>query len=429
MRTLLFSLLSTVALLPGIHSFAQKGVAINTTGADAASSAMLDVSSFIKGVLIPRMTAAQRTAIASPATGLLVYQDDGTAGFYYYDGAAWTRLANGTGTVAVVNGGTGTITGSITGTTALTFTAGGSNQNVTLAPSGTGSVSMKGSTSINTAGDAPNGSAMLDVSSTSKGFLPPRMTSAQRNAISSPVEGLTIYNTDEKALNIYSGTSWEYANPFVCGQPFSDPRDGKVYNTVLIGTQCWMKENLNVGTMIDAQGYTVMQTDNGILEKYCYNNNQVNCTTYGGLYTWNEMMQYSTTPGVQGICPTGWHLPTDAEWTTLTTYLSSQPAFLCLGHNAKALAATTLWYEISNLFDCKVGADLTANNATGFTGLPGGSYDTYGYERLTFDGYWWSSSGESDFVWYRHIYFNSVDMERLYTYPQHPYSVRCLKAY
>jgi hypothetical protein len=88
-------LLFATALLLGIQSYAQTGVAINVTGAEPDNSAMLDVSSTEKGILIPRMTETQRTAISSPAKGLLVYQNDGTEGFYYYDGSAWTRLANG----------------------------------------------------------------------------------------------------------------------------------------------------------------------------------------------------------------------------------------------------------------------------------------------------------------------------------------------
>jgi hypothetical protein len=89
-------LLFATALLLGIQSYAQTGVAINTTGNEPDTSAMLDVSSTEKGMLIPRMTEAQRTAIAIPAKGLLVYQNDGTEGFYYYDGSAWTRLSSGT---------------------------------------------------------------------------------------------------------------------------------------------------------------------------------------------------------------------------------------------------------------------------------------------------------------------------------------------
>ena len=61
-----------------------------------------------------------------------------------------------------------------------------------------------------------------------------------------------------------------------------------------------------------------MQANNGILEKYCHNNDTANCETYGGLYQWPEAMQYGTTPGVQGICPPGWHIPTYAELQTLS---------------------------------------------------------------------------------------------------------------
>ncbi|MCD4697445.1 MAG: hypothetical protein K8S16_14520, partial [Bacteroidales bacterium] len=99
-----------------------------------------------------------------------------------------------------------------------------------------------------------------------------------------------------------------------CGDVLIDTRDGQSYNTVQIGTQCWMAENLNIGTRID--GVNEM-TDNSTIEKYCYDDLETNCDTYGGLYQWDEMMQYTTTPGVQGICPTGWHLPTDNEWCTL----------------------------------------------------------------------------------------------------------------
>src|ERR1035437_1927891 len=91
---------------------------------------------------------------------------------------------------------------------------------------------------------------------------------------------------------------------------------GKIYNTVQIGSQCWLKENLDVGTMIDSM---TNPSDNGIIEKYCYNDSLVNCTIYGGLYLWNEAMQYVTTPGTKGICPTGWHMPDTSEFITLET--------------------------------------------------------------------------------------------------------------
>ena len=72
--------------------------------------------------------------------------------------------------------------------------------------------------------------------------------------------------------------------------------EGQMYRTVQIGNQCWFKENLNVGTMIPG---SQEMTDNSIIEKYCYENDPANCATYGGLYQWNEMMQYTTQQGTK----------------------------------------------------------------------------------------------------------------------------------
>jgi uncharacterized protein (TIGR02145 family) len=96
--------------------------------------------------------------------------------------------------------------------------------------------------------------------------------------------------------------------------------EGKTYNTVQVGNQCWLRENLDVGTRIDG---SQDQTNNSTIEKYCYNNNPANCTMYGGLYQWNEIMQYTTIAGTQGICPSGWHIPTCDEFQTLKTAVGS----------------------------------------------------------------------------------------------------------
>lgn len=88
--------------------------------------------------------------------------------------------------------------------------------------------------------------------------------------------------------------------------------------SVTIGGQTWMKHNLNVGEMI---GGSNDQTDNGTVQKYCYDDDEDNCDQYGGLYQWNEAMQYTTEEGAQGICPSGWHIPTDDEWKTLEMHL------------------------------------------------------------------------------------------------------------
>lgn len=96
---------------------------------------------------------------------------------------------------------------------------------------------------------------------------------------------------------------------------------GHVYNTIQVFDQCWLKENLNVGVMIPQ---TQNQSHNGIIEKHCYEDSEDSCAIYGGLYQWSEMMQYSNEPGIQGICPEGWHLPTDLEWMILEGAVDSQ---------------------------------------------------------------------------------------------------------
>lgn len=101
--------------------------------------------------------------------------------------------------------------------------------------------------------------------------------------------------------------------------------DGNTYDTIAIGNQCWMKQNMRVGTRINS---STAQSNNSTVEKYCYNDSDANCTDLhpnqpdGGLYMWDEAMQYVTTEGAQGICPANFHVPTDAEWHTLELYLT-----------------------------------------------------------------------------------------------------------
>ena len=113
---------------------------------------------------------------------------------------------------------------------------------------------------------------------------------------------------------------------------------GKAYNTVLIGNQCWLKENLNVGTLIQVNQNA---SNNGVIEKYCYDNDPSNCNIYGGLYLWDEVMQYSTNEGAQGICPSGWHLPTKAEFEALITLANdSSDGLLEVGQRTGATNST-----------------------------------------------------------------------------------------
>ena len=101
---------------------------------------------------------------------------------------------------------------------------------------------------------------------------------------------------------------------FNCGDSLTDIRDNQKYPTVQIGSQCWMASNLNFGTQIPT---SQPQRDNCLQEKYCYNDDPAQCTSRNALYQWAEVMQYQTEPGMQGMCPPGWHIPAENEWELL----------------------------------------------------------------------------------------------------------------
>jgi uncharacterized protein (TIGR02145 family) len=198
-----------------------------------------------------------------------------------------------------------------------------------------------------------------------------------------------------------------------CGDPIIDSRDGKSYNTVRIGTQCWMAQNLNIGTRI-AGGAT--QTNNGIIEKYCYDNIESNCNVYGGLYQWDEAMQFITTEGAKGVCPTGWHIPALAEWDNLDAVLGG---YEVAGGKMKE-AGLTHW----------VSPNAGATNSSGFTGLPGGhwrSLESVFTNLHYFAIYWMSSRIDANIIWYKYLgyynFFAGTDGDD----KTNGYSVRCLK--
>jgi len=184
--------------------------------------------------------------------------------------------------------------------------------------------------------------------------------------------------------------------------------EGQVYNTVLIGNQCWFRENLNVGTIIKGKDE---MTDNGVIEKYCYDNNPANCDEYGGLYQWNEMMEYSTTAGVQGVCPVGWYIPTDDEWTILTDYLGGEGVA-----GGKMKETGTVHWQSPN---------TGATNESGFTALPGGNRNTGGsFSYFTNFAYFWSSSEyNTNNAWRRRLYHNHDEVHRDYSSEDYGFSV------
>ena len=233
-----------------------------------------------------------------------------------------------------------------------------------------------------------------------------------------PGEGYLVKILTDDVL-IYPGST-----PFTCGDPFTDPRDGQTYNTVQIGDQCWMAENLNIGEMIN--GVDDM-TDNGVFEKYCYNDEPVICDEYGGLYQWWETMQYSTTQGVQGICPEGWHIPTDDEWKILEGTVDSQypvgdPIWNNTGWRGfdagQKLKSTSGWNSGGN-----------GTDDFGFTAIPGGYCDYKDdFENLgNIGGFWTSTENNIDNSWYRVLHEMSIQVYRKNFGNDYGFSVRCLK--
>jgi uncharacterized protein (TIGR02145 family) len=191
-----------------------------------------------------------------------------------------------------------------------------------------------------------------------------------------------------------------------------NPKDPK-YNknkctssTIELGTQCWMKENMNVGTLINA---STAQSDNSLTEKYCYDNNPNNCNTYGGLYQWNEMMQYTTTESTQGICPAGFHIPSDSEWKTLEMFLGmTQEAADQEGNRGT-----------------DQGAQMLVGGSTGLN-FPIGGYAAEGsFYGINFRTWIWSSTSSSeDWAWHRGPQYGQISRDNEHKIVASP--VRCI---
>ena len=164
-------------------------VGIGTTNPDATS--ILDLTTTTKGVLIPRMTETQRDAISSPATGLQIFDNTNNV-LNFYNGTQWQRFTHTT-TATLTNG-------------SVIFSMGGSeldDDNANFFWNNTNK-------NLGIGTNNQNISSLLDLTSTTKGFLPPRMTTTQRDAISTPVAGLMIFNTSFNRIEFYDGTIWTY---------------------------------------------------------------------------------------------------------------------------------------------------------------------------------------------------------------------------
>jgi hypothetical protein len=173
------------------HCLQAQNVAINNTGAAADTRAILDISSNTKGLLIPRMTQGERDAIVAPPTGLLIYNTSANS-FQYFNSAIWNNLTHS----GIVNGSPNKVP---------RFNGPWGLANGTMTDDGNG-------VSINNTSAVAASSALLDMTSTTKGLLIPRMSTLQRTAIPSPATGLMVYDTNLNAFMFFDGTNWGNIN-------------------------------------------------------------------------------------------------------------------------------------------------------------------------------------------------------------------------
>ena len=220
------------------------------------------------------------------------------------------------------------------------------------------------------------------------------------------------YSKDFEVLNVFDQivSTFKFIEKgektFSCGDSTVKDIDGNIYNTVKIGNQCWMKENLKVTK--DPEGKLIM--------RYCLNNNASSCNNDGGLYDWDTAMAGSIKEGAQGICPNDWHVPEDSEWFILENYLKDEGQ-IC-GKNRTGWGCDS------------VGTKIRIKGSSGFEAPFTGYRDRDKYGTIhswgSYTGFW-SSSVYGDEAWYRFIRSNESRILRTATNREYGHAVRCLK--
>jgi uncharacterized protein (TIGR02145 family) len=446
---------STGALKPG------GGISVSGgSGNEPEGSAMLDISDNSRGVLIPRTIPG---AITAPATGLIIF-NTAAKQINYFDGTAWKEVcASSTG----ISGATGTqeakgmavnTSSSMVNQSAILDVAAtnkgiliprlSETQRDNLDPAeglmiynltmnviefynGTGWFKMNLSDYIDAPVEAIHEPLMTQVTwkwhqaDSADGYrwntVNDFYTAIDKGADTTHTEtGLTCLGNFTRYVWAYStcGSSTpitlDTSTLWCCGAPIPDPRDGQVYNTVQIGTQCWLAQNLNYGTMIAASS---PMANDGMVEKYCYENAESRCLEYGALYQWDEAMQYVYVESTQGICPSGWHIPSEAEWVILENFLGSKNV---AGGKMKETGYVH-W----------VSPNTGATNSSGFTARAGG-YNAYTdatpWSNLRTHNYIWASTPrDATTARRRGLFYFSAQSYPYFDLKSLGFSVRCLK--
>ena len=244
-------------------------------------------------------------------------------------------------------------------------------------------------------------SAKLQIDATNKGFLPPRMSTSDRNLIASPATGLVIFNTVTNALEIRTSSGWSTLKPVD-------------YPSLSIGTQNWMEKNLEVTSYQngDAIPYVTDPTAWAGLTTgaWCYYNNDPT-SGFGKLYNWYAVADS------RGLCPAGWHVPSDNEFTILTDYLGG----LSVAGGKMKTTGTTRW----------VSPNAGATNSSGFAGLPSGyRSETGAFSDLYYSTLWWTSTQHEVYPTFardRYVDMGYSNLISSFHIKKSGYPVRCIK--
>ena len=299
------------------------------------------------------------------------------------------------------------------------------------------SVTLKGSVNANSFSTTVTfeWGATADYGNTITALQSPLSANTYTN-ISADLTGLatgTTYHFRVKAENEY-GTKTSDDLTFTTLALITDI-DGNAYKIRSIGNQIWMSENLKTtkylnGDLIGTTSPPTLDISAETAPKYqwAFDGDESNASTYGRLYT-----GYAATDS-RNICPSGWHVPTDSEWTTLTDFLTDNGyGYEGSGSDiGKSLAATSQWYSGGSIGT--IGNDPASNNSSGFTALPSGMRSAdMGVEgffvSLGYECSWWSSTDNSpEIAWQRILFYLNSDLARTYSGGKKSgISVRCLK--
>jgi uncharacterized protein (TIGR02145 family) len=245
----------------------------------------------------------------------------------------------------------------------------------------------------------------------------------------------TTYYVRAYATNS-SGTSYGNTISFTTqqgsiGNSFTDSRDGNVYKIVTIGNQVWMAENLRFLPSVVGPGTGSQTTPYYYV--YGYNGTNVNeakatsnYTNYGVLYNWVAAMNgasssTSNPSGVKGVCPAGWHLPSNAEWSQLINFLGGETI---AGGKLKAIGTVELGTGLWN------SPNTGATNETGFTALPGGRRSNSGsFNDIGRFGNWWTTTSDlfESQAWYRTMSYDHTGLGALNGFKELGFCIRCIK--